>query len=128
MIRVLVVDDSKFMARSLKSLLEGMNFEVVGLGHDGQEGLDMFALHQPDVTLLDVTMPNMCGVECLQQIKALSEDAKVVMHSALQDRATVDRCLEIGAVNFLQKPIRKNNPDDLARLKTTLQNAVEAST
>ena len=107
MIKVLVVDDSKFMARSIRSLIEGMGFEVVAIGHDGKEGLEHFTLLGPDVTMLDVTMPNMCGLECLTRIKQLDPDARVVMLSAIQDSEMVAKCLETGADSFLQKPIRK---------------------
>ncbi len=121
--RVLIVDDSKFMAKVIKKMLEGMDFDVVALGRDGQQGLDLFDQHRPEVTLLDVTMPNMCGVECLAGIKAIDPEANVIMHSAIQDQEVIDKCLEIGAASFLQKPIRKDNQEDLMRMKEALQNA-----
>ena len=124
MIRVLLVDDSKFMAKQLGIILQEMDFEVVGIGHDGHEGLELFQTLRPDVTLLDVTMPNMDGLECLSRIRECDPDSRVVMLSAIQDQDTIDRCLAQGACNFLQKPIRKNSPADLTRLCTTLEDAV----
>ncbi|TWU62038.1 Chemotaxis protein CheY [Crateriforma conspicua] len=125
MIRTLVVDDSKFMARAMKTSLEEMGFEVVGVGHDGFEGLDQFKQQRPDVTLLDVTMPNMDGVECLQKILEIDAEARVVMLSAIRDAAVIEQCMYAGAFEFLQKPIRPNSPADLSRLCSTLEKAVE---
>jgi two-component system chemotaxis response regulator CheY len=124
MLNVLVVDDSRFMARGLRDILESMDFCVVALAHDGVEGIDQYTQHRPDVTLLDVTMPNMDGLECLQQIRSIDANARVVMLSAIKDPETIERCLQAGAQSFLEKPIRRNSPADLHRLCTALENAV----
>ncbi|MCG8651198.1 MAG: response regulator [Pirellulales bacterium] len=124
MIRVLVVDDSKFMARAIAGILASMEFDVVGIAHDGLEGIAQFEQHHPDVTLLDITMPNMDGVDCLQKLREIDADARVVMLSAIKDQATIDRCLELGACNFLKKPIKRGSPSDLSRLCDTLEEAV----
>lgn len=125
-LNVLVVDDSPFMARAMKGVLESMHFCVVGLAHDGIEGLDRYGVLRPDVTLLDITMPNMDGLECLMKIRELDANACIVMLSAVRDEDTVAKCLAAGAVAFLQKPICKSNPDDLALLKSTLETAAPA--
>ncbi len=124
MIEVLVVDDSRFMAKALCTILEELEFKVVAMAHDGYEGIEQFVNHRPDVVLLDVTMPNMDGMDCLSKIREIDGEAKVVMLSAIQDPATIERCLSLGASSFLQKPIRKNSPTDLCRLCETLEEAV----
>ena len=124
MIEVLVVDDSKFMLKALVSVLENLGFKVVGSGSDGNEGLEQFKALRPDVTLLDVTMPNMDGVECLTHIIETDPNAAVVMLSAIQDPETVEQCLSIGAKSFLQKPISRNDPEALKQLSDTLHAAV----
>jgi two-component system chemotaxis response regulator CheY len=116
------------MGKGLKSVLEGMNFEVVGIGCDGFEGLDLFERLSPDVTMMDITMPNMDGIECLQRIRAVDPNARVVMLSAIQDPDTIERCLSLGAHGFLQKPIRPGSPSDLFRLCETIESAVEKVT
>jgi two-component system chemotaxis response regulator CheY len=126
MISVLVVDDSKFMAKALGRLLSELGFNIVGVGYDGIEGVAQFESLRPEVTLLDVTMPNMDGVECLSRIREIDSDARVVMLSAIQDPATIEHCLKLGATSFLQKPIRKDDSADLNRLRETLENAAGA--
>lgn len=127
MVSVLVVDDSKFMAKALARILQAHNFDVVAVAHDGNEGLAAFLEHRPDVTLLDITMPNMDGLECLTQIRAQQSDASVVMLSAIKDEEIIARCNEVGASAYLQKPIRGNDPEDVQRLTQTIESAVGAT-
>lgn len=123
---LLVVEDSKFMAKAMCGLLVEMTHDVVGIGYDGNEGLALFQEKNPDVVLMDITMPNMDGIECLTEIKKLDPAAKVIMISAIKDQATVDRCLEQGAFQFLQKPFRKDNPADIMRLSTAIEKALRS--
>lgn len=125
MTEVLVVDDSRFMVKAVSAVLEGLGYHVVAVAHDGEEGLEKFQQYRPDVTLLDVTMPNMDGLECLQEVLALDAEARVVMFSAVKDQDIVDKCLNAGAVAFLQKPIRPTEEEDLDRLRSTLETAVQ---
>ncbi len=62
MINVLIVDDNKFITHAMQNILEELNFNVVGVAHDGLQGIQRFMEFWPDVTLLDITMPNMDGV------------------------------------------------------------------
>lgn len=124
MTRILIVDDSKFMAKGMKAILEKMDFDVCAIAHDGYEGIAEFRNHSPDVVLLDITMPNKDGLECLQEIRAMDGDARVVMLSAVHDEDVVQRCIASGAVSFLQKPIRPSSPSDLSRLQESVEEAV----
>lgn len=124
MTRILIVDDSKFMAKGMKSILETMAYDVCAIAHDGVDGLAEYQQHSPDVVLLDVTMPNMDGVECLRHIREHDPDARVIMLSAVHDADVVAQCLESGAVCFLQKPIRPSSPSDLSRLQDSMEEAV----
>lgn len=125
MIKVLLVDDSKFIVRAMTDILQKMDFEVVAVAHDGQEGIEAFESSNPDVTLLDVTMPNMDGLDCLQRIREADPDARVVMVSAVHDPETIQRCLDAGASGFLNKPIRGSSPSDLSRLTDAIEEAAE---
>lgn len=121
----IVVDDSAFMAKAVSSVVQQVGFEVLSLAHDGIQGFEKYVEFSPDVAILDITMPNMDGLECLKAIREHNHDARVVMLSAIKDQEMIDRCLEAGAVAFLQKPIKKNSPEDLERLRSTLEAATE---
>ena len=124
MINVLIVDDNKFITHAMQNILEELNFNVVGVAHDGLQGIERFMEFWPDITLLDITMPNMDGLECLSKIMEMNSTARVVMLSAVQDQHTISNCLALGASGFLQKPIRKGNADDLERLSHALEHAI----
>lgn len=123
MIKVLIVDDNKFITHAMRNILEEMDFNVVGVAHDGLQGIERFMEFWPDITLLDITMPNMDGLECLGKIMEMNSTARVVMLSAVQDKHTIRNCLASGAAGFLQKPIRKGNAEDLGRLSRALEHA-----
>jgi two-component system chemotaxis response regulator CheY len=127
MTNVLIVDDSKFVANAMRSILESMHFDVVAVAYDGLEGLQKYCDHWPDLTLLDITMPNMDGLECLCKIREMNASARVVMLSAVKDQHTIDGCLNSGAASFLQKPIRKDHQEDLDRLQQALALALGKS-
>lgn len=123
--KVLIVDDSNFVTKAMQTIMEDLQFQVVGIAHDGLEALECFAKQLPDLTMLDVTMPNMDGLECLCKIKQSFPDARVVMLSAIQDEHTKEKCIEAGAAGFLQKPIRRGNLDDMGRLYKILEKALQ---
>ncbi len=124
MTTVLLVDDSKFMAKNMKKGLEALSFDVVGIGHDGIEGVDRFRELKPDVMLLDVTMPNMDGLSCLMEVRKEHPDARVIMLSAIKDEDLIQQCFEAGASEYLTKPIRFNDPNDCDRLQNAIDKAM----
>ena len=103
MLKVLIVDDSKIIQRVLAAQLVAMGHSVVGCGNDGEEGVAMFAELRPELTMLDITMPNQDGRECLDKILKLDPAARVVMCSALKSQTVVDGCLKSGALGFVEK-------------------------
>ena len=80
---VLIVDDAEFMRVMLKDILFEMGLNVVGEAGNGREAVRLFRKLKPDLVALDITMPEMDGIEALQKIKAISPDALVVMITAL---------------------------------------------
>ena len=106
MAKVVVVDDSKFLAKLLKSFFEEEGHEVLGIGLDGNEGFELYKMHQPDLVTLDLTMPNRDGKDCLSDILLFDSSAKVLIVSAIQEIDVVQDCLQIGAKGFLEKPLR----------------------
>jgi len=102
--RVLVVDDTLFMRVKLKALLQSLGYDVIGEASNGQEAIDQFRLLKPDITTLDITMPEMDGLTALRQIRALDPNATIVMISALGQETMVVDAIRAGARHFIVKP------------------------
>lgn len=107
MARVLVVDDAGFMRRLVGDVLANAGHEVVGEAGTGTEAIDRYRELKPDVTMLDVTMPDTDGVAALREIVALDPAARVVMCSAVGREATVLESIEAGAKDFVVKPFER---------------------
>lgn len=105
--RVLVVDDSMFVAKQLTQILTSEGFEVIDTASNGQEGLEKYKEHYPNVDLvtMDITMPKMDGVTALEKIIEFDKNARVVMISALGKQDLVKKALMIGAKNYIVKPL-----------------------
>jgi two-component system chemotaxis response regulator CheY len=103
--RVLIVDDSMFIAKQLGQILQSEGFEVVGTASDGAQGVEEFQTLRPDLVTMDITMPVMDGVTALEKILEISKDAKVIMVSALGKEDVVKKCLLMGAKSFIIKPL-----------------------
>lgn len=101
--RILIVDDSRSIQKTVSWRIQKIGHEIVGVGSDGNEGLKLFKDLRPDITLLDITMPNMDGRECLKQILRENSAAKVVMLSAIGSPEVVSECMSVGAIAFIDK-------------------------
>ncbi len=107
--KVLLVDDSMFVRKQLNQILSSEGFDVVGQAEDGLLGLELFKELHPNVDLvtMDITMPNMDGVTCLEKIIAFDRSAKVIMISALGKEDLVKKALMTGARNYIVKPLNR---------------------
>jgi two-component system, chemotaxis family, chemotaxis protein CheY len=105
--KVLVVDDSMFVRKQISQILTSEGFDVVAQAADGQEGLDMYKEHHPNVDLvtMDITMPKMDGVTSLEKIIEFDKNAKIIMISALGKEELVKKSLLAGAKNYIVKPL-----------------------
>ena len=81
-----------------------MDFEVVASAANGEEAIALYRQHHPDVVTMDLTMPKMDGLECIYQLTSLDENANILVVSALSDKATGIKALQLGARGFLYKP------------------------
>ncbi len=102
MYRLLIVDDSSVYLKTLDKILSPY-FEIVGLCKSGLVGVDMYSKLKPDLVLMDITMPNYSGKECLQRIIEIDSQARVIMVSSVGDDETVQECLQVGAKAFVNK-------------------------
>lgn len=105
--RVLVVDDSMFVAKQIGQILTSEGYEVVATAVDGLDGLEKYKELCPNVDLvtMDITMPKMDGIAALEQIMAFDKNAKIVMISALGKEELVKKALLLGAKNYIVKPL-----------------------
>jgi len=106
MARILVVDDAAFMRKVLTDALTQGGHEVVGEAASGNEAVARFQDVHPDLTTLDITMPDTDGLEALRQILAADPTAKVIMCSALGGEDKVLESIRIGAKDFVVKPFQ----------------------
>lgn len=102
--RVMVVDDAIFMRMKLKDILESNGYEVVAEAENGRDAVEKYQQERPDLVTMDITMPEMDGVEALKAIKEIDEDAIVIMCSAMGQQAMVMEAIQSGAVDFIVKP------------------------
>jgi len=108
MLKVLLVDDSKIFQKVLAKIF-AKEYAVIGTACDGREGFDKYKELQPDFVLLDITMPNCNGKECLMLIREFNPHAKVIMCSSLGDELTIQQCKSHGALGFVPKDVIKLN-------------------
>lgn len=102
--KVLIVDDATFMRIKLRDILEKNGYEVVGEAENGVQAVDRYKELSPDIVTLDITMPEMDGIEALKQIKGHDADAKVLMCSAMGQQSMVMDAIRAGALDFIVKP------------------------
>jgi two-component system chemotaxis response regulator CheY len=107
--RVLVTDDSLFIAKQLGQILASEKFEVVATVDNGAKAVESYKEMSPNIDLvtLDITMPVMDGVTALQKIIDFDPKAKVIMVSALGKEDVVKQCLQIGAKSYILKPLNR---------------------
>ena len=104
MIRVILADDHSVMRRGLRLILEQQEgFEVLDEAHDGREAVNLARALHPDVAVLDITMPNMNGIEAARQITEKQPEVAVVVLSMHADESYVLRALKVGARGYLLK-------------------------
>jgi len=103
-IKLMIVDDSLIIREAIHKHLRGFNIEVVGTAEDGKIALDVFKKVDPDVVTLDITMPELDGLTVLEEMLKLKKDVKVMVVTALSDKATGLKAIKLGAKSFLPKP------------------------
>ena len=106
MAKVLLVDDAAFMRMVVKDTLTKNGFTDLYEAADGVEAVEKYKEVQPDLVIMDITMPNMDGLEALKTIKAQYPDAKIIMCSAMGQEAMVVEAIKSGAKDFTVKPFK----------------------
>ncbi|WFR59657.1 response regulator [Anaerocolumna sp. AGMB13025] len=104
MIRVLIVDDAAFMRMSIKTILIKAGFEVAGEAGNGLEAVRKYKELKPDVVTMDITMPEMTGIDAVKVIMEFDPKAKILMVSAMGQESLVKESIMSGARSFIVKP------------------------
>jgi DNA-binding response OmpR family regulator len=108
MARILIVDDSTVMRKNLHSIFTSNGHEVVGEAADGKQAVFLYFELKPDLVTMDITMPNMTGVEVVKHIINKDSSAKIIMVSALNQKQMVFEALKNGAKHYILKPIESS--------------------
>jgi len=109
LISVLIVDDAAFMRLAIKNVLEKSGFKVIADAKNGQEGIEKYLELRPDIVTMDITMPDMTGIEALKKIREIDPHAKVVMISAMGQERMVKEAIINGARSFIVKPYKEEH-------------------
>lgn len=105
--RVLIVDDAAFMRMSISMMLKRHSFEIVGEAENGLEGFKKYKDLRPDIVTMDITMPEMSGLDALKLIREFDPQANVVMVSAMGQDLLVREAVINGAKSFIVKPFKE---------------------
>lgn len=105
--RVIIVDDSQFIVKQLSQIFMSRDFEVVGSANNGRKGLELYKEKYPEVDFvtLDITMPEMDGLETLKHIREADPNAMVIMVTALGTADAVKEAIKLGAKGYIVKPL-----------------------
>lgn len=125
--KFLIIDDSRTLVKFINQSICDLGHSVIGEAHDGIQGFEKFKELKPDIVLLDITMPNRDGRECLTDILNWDPKAQVVMLSAVKSQQVIDDCLKIGAKDYIHKDDLINRDEFVSRITTIIQSKLVAS-
>ena len=103
---ILICDDAAFMRMMIKDILTKNGCNIVGEAENGAKAVEKYAELKPDLVLMDITMPEMDGIEALKKIKAADANASIIMCSAMGQQAMVIESIQSGAKDFIVKPFQ----------------------
>lgn len=109
---ILVVDDASFMRMMVKDILTKNGFVVSGEAENGQKAIEKYKELSPDLVIMDITMPEMDGIQAVKEIKKINSNAKIVMCSAMGQQAMVIEAIQAGAKDFIVKPFQADRVID----------------
>ena len=112
---VMICDDAAFMRMMIRDILTKNGFVVAGEAENGIKAIEKFKEVKPDLVLMDITMPEMDGIQALKEIRKLDGNAKVVMCSAMGQQAMVIESIQAGAKDFIVKPFQADRVIEAVR-------------
>lgn len=106
--KIMIVDDAAFMRMMIKDTLSKSGYTNIIEAADGEIACSKYVEEKPDLVIMDITMPNKTGIEALRDIKAYDPNARVIMCSAMGQEAMVAQSIELGALDFIVKPFKRD--------------------
>lgn len=103
---ILIVDDAAFMRMMIKDVLTKNGYDVVGEAENGQKAIEKYKDLKPELVIMDITMPEVDGIQAVKEIKSFDSAAKVIMCSAMGQQAMVIEAIQAGAKDFIVKPFQ----------------------
>ena len=108
--KILLVDDALMMRVLLRGILEAGGHDVIAEAADGEEAVELYRTHRPDVVTMDVVMPGQGGIETVRALRSFDPQARVIMVSAVGQEESIAEAIEAGALAYVLKPF---NPDQV---------------
>lgn len=106
--KILIVDDAAFMRMMIKNIVTKSGYEVVGEAENGAVALELYKTHKPDLVTMDITMPEMDGIQAVKAIRSHDPNANIIMCSAMGQQAMVMEAIQAGAKDFIVKPFQQD--------------------
>lgn len=103
---VMLVDDAAFMRMMLKDILTNNGYSIVGEAENGVVAVEKYMELKPDITVMDITMPEMDGLQAVKEIRARDPEARIIICSAMGQQAMVIEAIQSGAKDFIVKPFQ----------------------
>lgn len=104
--KILIVDDAAFMRMMIKDILTKNGYEVAGEAENGVKAIEKYREVLPDLVIMDITMPELDGIQAVKEIKKINYDSKIIMCSAMGQQAMVIESIQAGARDFIVKPFQ----------------------
>ncbi|NLN41981.1 MAG: response regulator [Clostridiales bacterium] len=104
--KILVVDDAAFMRMMIKDILTKNGYTVVGEAENGAKAIEKYKELNPDLVIMDITMPEVDGIQAVKGIKKIDQNANIIMCSAMGQQAMVIESIQAGAKDFIVKPFQ----------------------
>jgi len=107
-VSVLIADDEAHIRSLISMIVKSLGAEVVAEAENGEQALELFARHHPDMVLLDISMPKINGIDTLKKIKASNARTVVIMLTSHNTAEMVRECIDAGAQNYILKNVAAN--------------------
>lgn len=108
MASIMLVDDAMFMRAALRRMVEEGGHTVVSEASNGKQAIEQYKTNEPQIVLMDITMPDMDGIEATIEILKINKEAKIIMVSAMGQMEQVVKAISSGAKDFIVKPMEKD--------------------